>query len=97
MIKRIFSIVLIISFLAVGFCFAFDGSSIKDLWDGWIPKISEYWNSFLSWIDSGLKPWIEENIGIKTRQEFERELDEAIKEVPETAKFIWSKIRDILN
>jgi hypothetical protein len=97
MFKRILSLVLVISFLSVGFCFAFDTSSIKSIWDDCVPKISEYWGLTLNWINTDMKPWIEKNIGTKTRQEFEKEFSEAIQYVPVTIKAVIDRIKDIFN
>jgi len=97
MLKRIFSLALIISFLSVGFCFAFDSSSVKSIWDECAPKMSEYWNAVLTWINNDMKPWIEKNIGIETRQEFEKEFSEAINDVPTTIKAIWDKAKELFN
>jgi hypothetical protein len=97
MFKRFFSFIFIISFLSVGFCFAFDSSSIKTIWDDCVPKISEYWGLTLTWIDNDMKPWIEKNIGVKTRQEFEREFSEAVTEVPNTVKSLWNEVKKVFN
>lgn len=97
MLKRILSLVVIISFLSVGFCFAFDSSSVKTIWDECVPKISEYWSITLTWVNNDMKPWIEKNIGTKARQEFEKEFSEAVVEVPNTIKNVWSNIRGIFN
>ncbi|MFZ2390622.1 MAG: hypothetical protein WA092_03220 [Minisyncoccales bacterium] len=95
MFKRILLFVLIISFLSVGFCFAFDGNSIKTIWDEWFPKIAEYWNIFLNWINNDMKPWIEKSFGVEVRQEFERELSEIIKDVPLAIQDIWNKAKEL--
>jgi hypothetical protein len=97
MLKRILSLALIISFLSVGFCFAFDSSSVKSIWDECVPKMSEYWNVVLTWINNDMKPWIEKNIGTETRQEFEKEFSEAISDVPTTIKAIWDKAKELFN
>ena len=101
MFKRIISLVLAISFLSIGFCFAFDTdslkSSAKNIWDECSPKISEYWGITLTWINKDAKPWIEKNLGTKTRQEFEKEFSEAMHDVPVTIKAIWDKTKEILN
>lgn len=97
MLKRILSLALIVSFFSVSFCFAFDSSSIKTIWDECVPKISEYWGLTLAWIDSDMKPWIEQNIGTKTRQEFEKEFGEAISDVPTTIKSAWDSIKEMFN
>jgi hypothetical protein len=93
MFKRILLLVLIISFVSVGFCFAFDKDSIRSIWDECIPKISEYWSMTLNWINNDMKPWIEKNLGTEVRQEFERELSEAIKDVPLAIQEIWNKAK----
>jgi hypothetical protein len=99
MFKRILSLVLVISFLSIGFCFAFDSSSIKnsmgDIWNNCTPKIAEYWGVTLTWINNDMKPWIEKNLGIKTRQEFEKEFGEAKQDVPNTIKAIWDKTKEL--
>jgi hypothetical protein len=95
MFKTILSLVLIISFLSVGFCFAFDKESIKNIWDDFVPKISEYWNATLNWINNDMKPWIEKTFGTEVRQEFERELSEAIKDIPLAIQDIWNKAKTI--
>ena len=95
MLKRILSLVLIISFLSVGFCFAFDSNSIKSIWDECVPKIVEYWNISLNWINNDMKPWIEETFGAEVRQEFERELNEAIKDIPVTLKALWEEAKEL--
>lgn len=95
MLKRIFSLVLIISFVSVGFCFAFDGNSIKNIWDDIVPKISEYWGVTLNWINNDMKPWIEKTFGTEVRQEFERELSEAIKDIPLALQEIWNKAKEL--
>lgn len=99
MLKRILSLVLIISFLSVGFCFAFDSGSIKnsmgDLWNNCVPKISEYWGITLNWINNDMKPWIEKNFGSGSRKEFEKEFNEAVQEIPLTVKAIWNKAKEL--
>lgn len=95
MLKRILSLVLIISFLSIGFCFAFDSSSIKNIWDECVPKIVEYWNISLNWINNNMKPWIEKTFGVEVRQEFEREFNEAVQEVPVAFKALWETIKGL--
>lgn len=101
MFKRILSLVLVISFLSVGFCFAFDTGEAKnfigDLWNDCFPKIVEYWGITVNWINNDFKPWIEKNIGTKTRQEFEKEFSEALQEVPNTIKAVWESVREMFN
>ncbi len=97
MLKRILSLVVIISFLSIGFCFAFDSSSVKTIWDECVPKISQYWSTTLTWINNDMKPWIEKNVGTKARQEFEKEFSEAIVGVPNSIKDVWNDIRGIFN
>jgi hypothetical protein len=97
MLKRILSLALIISFLSFGLCFAFDNDSIMSIWDDIVPTISECWHKTLTWIEVDLKPWIEANIGIETRQEFEKEFTEALSDVPTTIKAIWDKSKELLN
>jgi hypothetical protein len=96
MFKRILSLVLIISFLSIGFCFAFDSSSIKSIWDDCVPKIIECWNIALAWINNDMKPWIERVFGAEVRQEFERELNEAFQEVPIALKALWEAVKGLL-
>lgn len=97
MLKRILSLVLIISFLSVGFCFAFDKNSVLSIWDDIVPTITDCWNKTLTWIDADLKPWIEANIGTKTRQEFEKEFTEALNDVPTALKSTWEKVKELFN
>lgn len=95
MFKTILSLVLIISLFSISFCFAFDSNSIRSIWDEWLPKISEYWNTFLNWIDNDMKPWLEKSFGPEVKQEFERELSEAIKDIPLAIQEIWNKAKTI--
>lgn len=95
MFKTILSLVLIISLFSINFCFAFDKDSIRSIWDEWLPKISEYWNTFLNWIDNDMKPWLEKSFGPEVKQEFERELSEAIKDIPLAIQEIWNKAKTI--
>ncbi|HNY35727.1 MAG TPA: hypothetical protein PLD14_03000 [Candidatus Pacearchaeota archaeon] len=95
MFKRIFSLVLIISFFSIGFCFAFDKDSVKNIWNDCVPKISEYWGITLNWINNDMEPWVEKNIGVKTKEEFKKEFSEAIKEVPATINAIWNKAKEL--
>ena len=95
MFKIILPLVLIISLFSMSFCFAFDGNSIRSIWDEWLPKISEYWNTFLNWIDNDMKPWLEKSFGPEVKQEFERELSEAIKDIPLAIQEIWNKAKTI--
>lgn len=95
MLKRIISLVLIISFLSIGSCFAFDKDSIKNVWDNCVPKISEYWGITVNWISVEMMPWLEKNIGLETRKEFEREFSELIKEVPITIRALWDKAKEL--
>lgn len=101
MFKRILTFVFLISFLSVGFCFAFDANSAKgsltDIWNNCFPKIVEYWNIAVNWVNNDMKPWIERNIGTKARQEFEREFSEALVEVPATIKGVWNDIIEMFN
>jgi hypothetical protein len=92
MFKRILSLVLLISFFSVGFCFAFDSSSIQSIWNDCLPKLTEWWNIALTWINNDAKPWIEEHLGADIRQEFEKEFNEALADVPTTLKAIWDKL-----
>ena len=95
MFKRILLLVLIISFVSTGFCFAFDKDSIRSIWDECVLKISEYWNIALNWINNDMKPWIEKTFGTEVKQEFEKELSEAIKDVPLALQEIWNKAKEI--
>ena len=92
MLKRILSLVLVISFFSVSFCFAFDSSTIDNIWNEWWPKITEWWSIALNWINTDMKPWIEEHLGADVRQEFEKEFTEALSDVPAALKAIWDKI-----
>lgn len=101
MLKKILSLVLIISFFSVGFCFAFDTDSIKtkaiNFWNDCLPEITECWNKVLTWINTDAKPWIEKNLGADSRKEFEREFTEAMQEVPNTIKAVWDKAIELFN
>jgi hypothetical protein len=101
MLKRILSLVLVISFLSVGFCFAFDTDSVKsslgNTWNECLPKVSEYWSATLNWINNDAKPWIEKNLGAENKKEFEREFNEAIQDVPVTIKALWDKAKELFN
>lgn len=92
--KRLLSLVILISFLSFSSCFAFDIDSIKDQC---IPKINEWWGKSLNWIGNDFKPWIEKNLGEGARKEFEREFNEAIKDVPIALQNIWNNIKGIFN
>lgn len=92
--KRLLSLVLLISLFSFSFCFAFDLNSIKDKC---MPKIAEWWGIVLNWINNDLKPWIEKNLGEKTKKEFEREFNESIKEIPVAINNAWIKIKDLIN
>ena len=95
MYKNIISLVVLISFLSISFCFASDSNLVGNIWNDCLPKISAFWGATLSWIDNSMKPWIEKNIGTKTRQEFEKEFSEAVQDVPNTIKAIWDKITTV--
>jgi len=101
MLKRIFSLVFLISFLSMSFCFAADADSnkisISNIWNDWSPKITEYWGITLNWISNDMKPWIEKNIGTKAREEFEREFSEALTEIPVVIKNVWDGLRGMFN
>jgi len=88
------SLVLLISFFSFSFCFAFDINSIKE---NCLPKIVQYWNKFLAWVNNDVKPWLERNIGPGTRREFEKELTEAIRDVPVVVQEIWTNIKDLIK
>jgi len=88
--KRILSLVLIISFLSVSFCFAFNT-------DDCLSKITEWWNMLLGWVNNSFIPWIENNLGAESRQEFQKELTEALADVPVAAQNLWTSIKDLIN
>ncbi|MDD4531683.1 MAG: hypothetical protein PHH21_03195 [Candidatus Pacebacteria bacterium] len=92
--KRILSLVILVSFFSVSFCFAFDANTIKD---EWLPKIVEWWNIILNWINADAIPWIETNISAESRQEFQKELNEAIADVPVTVQNVWNSIKSLFN
>lgn len=92
--KRILSLVLLISFCSIGFCSAFNVDSIKD---EWLPKIVEWWNLLLGWVNNTAIPWIENNLGEGSKQEFQKELNEAIQDVPTTIKNVWEGIKGLFN
>jgi hypothetical protein len=92
--KRILSLAILFSFLSVGFCFAFDVNSVKD---AWLPKISEWWNIALNWINTDAVPWIEKNLGEKSRQEFQKEFKEALSDVPLALQNLWTTLKGALN
>ena len=96
MSKGLISLIVIASFLFTGFCFAAD-NTVQSFLDQYLPVISEYWNKTLNWIENDLKPWIGENIGQKTKEEFSNEFSEAVKDVPETIKNVWNDIMSNFN
>lgn len=90
MFKRILSLVILLSFFSVGFCFAFDIN-------GCLPQINEWWNSFLSWVNTTAIPWIETNLGTKSREEFQKEFTEALGDVPVAAQNIWNWVKGLFD
>jgi len=75
-------------------CFAFDSGTIKD---EWLPKIVEWWNASFNWINTDVVPWIETNISVESRQEFQKEFGEAINEVPVAIQDVWNSIKNLFN
>jgi len=92
--KRILSLVILVSFFSVSFCFAFDVNSIKD---EWIPKIVEYWNIVLNWVNNDATVWIKTNLGEESMKEFQKELTEAIKDVPVAIQDAWTAIKGLFD
>lgn len=90
MYKRILSLVLLLSFFSVSFCMAFDIN-------GCLPQINEWWNSFLTWVNAVAIPWIETNLGAKSREEFQKEFLEALGDVPVAAQNLWNSVKDLFN
>ncbi|MFZ3055050.1 MAG: hypothetical protein WA091_03685 [Minisyncoccales bacterium] len=92
--KRILSLVILASFFSVSFCFAFDVNSIKD---EWLPKIAEYWNIVLNWVNNDATVWIKANLGEESMKEFQKELTEAVKDVPATIQDAWTAIKGLFD
>lgn len=92
--KRLLSLVILISLFSFTFCLAFD---VNGLADEWLPKITECWNNILNWVNNVAKPWLETHLGLETRQEFEKELTEAIRDVPVVLGDLWNKIKDLIK
>lgn len=88
------SLVLLVSFFSVSFCFAFDFNTIKD---EWMPKIVQWWNDAVRWINNDLEPWIQTHIGEKSLNEFKKEFAEAINTVPATIQEVWTNIKGLFN
>jgi hypothetical protein len=75
-------------------CFAFDSGAIKD---EWLPKIVEWWNVSFNWINTDVVPWIETNLSVESRQEFQKEFGEAVNEVPVAIQDVWNSIKSLFN
>lgn len=88
------SLVILVSFFSVSFCFAFDANTIKD---EWLPKIVEWWNIVLNWINTVAIPWIETNISAESRQEFQKEFTEALGDVPVAVQNLWNWVKGLFN
>ncbi|MFA5169674.1 MAG: hypothetical protein WC386_02170 [Candidatus Paceibacterota bacterium] len=92
--KRVLSLVILVSFFSVSFCFAFDANTIKD---EWLPKIVEWWNMLLGWVNNTAIPWIETNISAESRQEFQKEFTEALSDVPVAIQNCWNYIKGLFD
>jgi len=90
MLKRILSLVLLISFFFVSSCFAFDINQ-------YLPQIGDWWNAFLNWVNTVAIPWIETNLGAGSREEFQKEFMEALSDVPVAAQNLWNSIKDLFK
>jgi hypothetical protein len=90
MYKKILFLVLLVSFFSVSFCFAFDINEC-------LPQITEWWNSFLNWVNTIAIPWLETNFGLETRQEFEKEFTEALADVPVAVQNFWNWLKGLFD
>jgi len=94
MFKKVLLTVVMTSLIAFNSCFAFDFNSVKDQA---LPKISEWWNISLTWVNEKAVPWIGNNLGQKTKDEFQRELSGMIGEVPGVVTGLIDAVKGFFN
>lgn len=90
MFKKILFFALLISFFSVSFCFALEAND-------WLPEMTGWWGSFVNWINGDFIPWIENNLGEQSREEFQKELAEALADVPVAVRNSWDFIKDLFK
>ena len=83
MIKKVFITVFVFSLFFSSSCLAFDGNEMV--------------SSILDWVSNDLKPFIESKLSEASKIEFEKEIENLIKDFPGFVSSIYNQIKELIK
>jgi len=83
MIKKVFITIFVLSLFLSSSCFAFDGKEMV--------------SSILDWVSNDLKPFIESKLSEASKIEFEKEIENLIKDFPGFVSSIYNQIKELIK
>jgi len=83
MIKKVFITIFVLSLFLSNSCLAFDGNEMV--------------SGILDWVSNDLKPFIESKLNEASKIEFEKEIENLIKDFPGFVSSIYNQIKELIK